>query len=277
MLDHELQQARTDPARQGARPLVPRQAARARPAPRLQHDRHRLAGARRLRPPAQGPARAGAHEDGEARPRRAGVLRRRERPLHHERLPGQLEEQHLHPLLRAAARRRAGAVRDRGLRPRVREDRRSLAERQHPPRDHLEVGGDGRGVHGRQDGQLRARRAQGERRRERADRPRRLRPERLRGVQEARPEHRQRVAGHVRRAHRQDAGRDRVPEDLLARSATRRSGRSSTSGSSRASRSRRSRRRSTSTCTRRASTSSTTSSSPPAATPARTGAGTPTR
>ena len=46
-----------------------------------------------------------------------------------ERLPGELEEQHLHPLLRAAPRWRTGPVRDRGLRSRVREDRRAVAER----------------------------------------------------------------------------------------------------------------------------------------------------
>ena len=74
-------------------------------------------------------------------------------------------------------------------------------------------------------------------------------PSAVRRLRASRPEHRQRLAGDVRRAHRQDAGRDRVPEDLRARSATRRSGGSSTSGSSRASRRATSPRRSTSTST----------------------------
>ena len=142
----------------------------------VQHDCDRLAGAGRLRPPPPRPTRASAAEDGEARPRRARLLRRRERPLHHERLPGQLEEQHLHPLLRAATRRRPGPVRDRRLRPRVREDRCALAERQHPPGDHLEVGRDCGADDGRPDGAVDRRRAEGERRREGADRHRHLRP-----------------------------------------------------------------------------------------------------
>ena len=69
----------------------------------------------------------------------------------------------------------------------------------------------------------------------RADRDRHLRPVRGGRVRARRPEHGQRLAGDVGRARRQDARRARVPEDLVARSATRRSGRSSTSGSSRAS------------------------------------------
>ena len=180
--------------------VVPRQAARARPAPRLQHDGDRLAGAGRLRPPAARPPRARPDDDGEARPRRARLLRRRERPLHHRRLPGQLEEQHLHPLLRPAARRRAGAVRDGGLGPRVREDRRALAERQHPPRDHLEVGGDGRADDGRQDGALGRRRAHGARRREGADRASTSTTRRRRPRSSAPGSTRQRLAGDVGRA-----------------------------------------------------------------------------
>ena len=276
MLDSDLRAA--DPDGEGARPLVPRQAARARPAPRLQHDAtdwQARVDFDRLRTRSAG---AGAHDDGEARPRRAGVLRRRERPLHHERLPGQLEEQHLHPLLRAPARRRAGAVRDRRLRPGVREDRRAVAERQHPAGDHVEVGRDRRVVHGREDGRLRARRAQGERGREGADRPRRLRPERLRGLPSSSTSNIVSAWPAMSGARiGQDAGRDRVPEDLLGdrrhvvledRARVAQAGRQGVGDHREGQRV---------PLRRRASTSSTTSSSPRAATPARTGAGTPTR
>ena len=87
-------------------------------------------------------------------------------------------------------------------------------ERQHPPGDHVEVGRDGRGDDGREDGPVGHGRPRGERGREGAHRPRRLRPGRRRGARRARAEHRQRLAGHVRRTRGQDAGRARVPEDL---------------------------------------------------------------
>ena len=47
-----------------------------------------------------------------------------------ERLPGRLEEQHIHPLLRAAARAASPVLFETaGLRPGMREDRRALAQR----------------------------------------------------------------------------------------------------------------------------------------------------
>ena len=55
---------------------------------------------------------------------------------------------------------------------------------------------------------------QGERRRERADRHRHLRPVRGRRVRARGAQDGERLAGDVRGARRQDAGRDRVPEDL---------------------------------------------------------------
>ena len=212
-LDRQRPSADADGKEPG--PFFPANAARARTPPRLQHDRHRLAGARRFRPHAPRSPGQGPDEDGGERPRCRRLLRRRERPLHHRRLPGQLEEQHLHPLLRAAPRRRAGPLRDRRLRPRVRQDRRSLAGRQHPAGDHLEVVGDGRGDDGRQDGPVGQGRPRRERRREREGRHRHLRPERRRRLRARRPQDHQCLAGDVESPRRQDPGRARVPEDLL--------------------------------------------------------------
>ena len=191
----------------------------------------RLAGAGRFRPPPARPTRARADDDGEERSRRSRLLRRRERALPDGRLPGELEEQHLHPLRGAAARRRADPVRDRRLGPRVREDRRAVAERQHPPGDHLEVGRDGGADDVRPDGAVDRldvlEEAGG---RGRAGRDRHLRPE-CRGRVRARgAEDDERLADDVGGPGREDARRDRVPEDLERRSATPRSGRSRTSG-----------------------------------------------
>ena len=121
-----------------------------------------------------------------------------------------------------------------GLGSRMRANRRALAERQHPARDHVEVGGDRRGDDGRQDGRIDRAGAARERRRERADRDRYRTTRRAAAafqraklnIVSAWPACR--VHASSRRRTRSSASRSR------ARAAIRRSGRSSTSGSSRA-------------------------------------------
>ena len=185
---------------------------------------------RRRRSAAQGAAGQAAGRDEEGRPRRAGPVRRRQHPLRHRVLPGQLEIQHQHPLRGRSGRRQADAVRDRRLRPAVREDRPAVDGRPHPSGHHLAVGGRRGPLHGRPHGRQRDGSAQGAQGREGKDRHRQPRHAGVRGLQEARPQHRQRLAGGVARARRQDPRRDRAAEAWRRASATRRCGRSSTSG-----------------------------------------------